>query len=875
MNDELPPKPKQKIHPTLGRSYLARAFSYLLFSLLTVTALPPETQWAIPLVLFFGFIYPTLFYQIAIRMKNTRMIGLAAYPIDAFLWSMAIIVSHYSIVMLLVAPQLAIVSCILMIGLWRGMVSLAIMTGVLLAGLQFVDVDLTGQFFFAQGVYGAFLTMGFMFYISLIVNKTTREFVSARHQLQDINKQVMAQTKQLVAISEVAQLVNSTLDIDEVMKTIMEQLNKEFDFTLMAIMFLDKDRETLHLDRLRGDVPDDVMGFLQGLHIPLSEKESAFTIAVSSKVPVYLADVSRDKGAAVGVSAAIYQRLPAKSLIAFPLIQHDEAIGVLTFANTEKHFALQSSDIDHIGRYVTYVVSALRNASDYREIQEARANADSANRAKSQFLANMSHELRTPMNAVIGYSEMLEEEAEDRGLDDLIPDLQKIRNAGHHLLELINDVLDLSKIEADKVELYPEHCNTEGLLADIEATAMPLFDNNDNRFKHEKTNELGEIFVDQTRLSQILLNLLSNAAKFTTEGLIRLTAERTSNGGTAWLVIRVTDSGIGMTPEQLERIFDPFSQADATTTREFGGTGLGLSISRKLCEIMGGTLTVESRKDVGSTFTVRIPVGESGQQINQQSKTPTSIKAVQAGLDADAHSILVIDDDEHIRDLMQRMLSREGYRVITAASGAAGIELARQLRPSVITLDVLMPDQDGWSVLAELKSDPDLVDIPVVMQTILDESHKGFMLGASEFLTKPIDRKRIIDVIRRLDHQANREALVVEDDEDTRSLMVDWLQTEGWQVHTARNGFEGVQSYLQHTPGLILLDLMMPEMDGFEFLDQIRQQPKAAESSVIVITAKDLTSMDLERLNGGVQRIIQKGNHSNEGILREIKRHLN
>jgi len=875
MNDKLSPKPKKRIHPALGRSNLARALTYILGSLLVVSALPAEMQWVIPLVLFFGFIYPTLFYQLAIRMKNTRLIGLAAYPVDALLWSLAVIATHYSIVMLLIAPQMAIISSILMVGLWRGLLSMAVMTAVLLAGLQWINPDLTGQFFFAQGVFGALLTMGFMFYISLFVNKTTRDFVSARHQLQDKNKQIMAQTEQLASISEVAHLVNSTLDIDEVMKTIMEHLNKEFDFTMMAIMFLDKERETLYLDRLRGDVPDAMVEVLQGLHIPLSEKASAFTIAVSSKAPYYVADVSRDTGAAEGVSAEIYQRIPAKSLITFPLIQDDETIGVLTFANTDKHFDLQDEDIDHIGRYVTYIVSALRNASDYREIQEARAMADAANRAKSQFLANMSHELRTPMNAVIGYSEMLEEEAEEQGLDNLIPDLRKIRNAGGHLLELINDVLDLSKIEANKIELYPEHLNTDGLLADIEATAMPLFDKNNNRFEHEKINQLGDVFLDQTRVSQVILNLLSNAAKFTNKGLVQLSAERTTQAETDWLIVKVTDSGIGMTSEQLERIFDPFSQADASTTREFGGTGLGLSISRKLCEMMGGTLTAESHKDVGSTFTVRIPVGDSNQAVNKRLSTPAKIDELATGEDNGAHCILVIDDDENIRDLMQRMLTREGYRVVTAASGAAGIELARQLRPSVITLDVLMPDLDGWSVLGQLKSDPNLVDIPVVMQTILDESHKGFMLGASEFLVKPIDRARIIEVIRRLDHQTERKALVVEDDEDTRSLIVDWLQSEGWQVDTASNGFEGVQAYLQHKPGLIILDLMMPEMDGFEFLDQIRQQPQATELSIIVVTAKDLTASDLERLNGGVQRIIQKGNHANEGILREIKRHLN
>ena len=350
------------------------------------------------------------------------------------------------------------------------------------------------------------------------------------------------------------------------------------------------------------------MELLLGLQIPLTEQESAFTIAVSTKAPYYISDVSRDTGAAEGVSAEIYQRVPAKSLITFPLIKDGEVLGVLTFANTETHFALEEQDIDHIGRYVTYIVSALRNASDYREIQEARAAADTANKAKSQFLANMSHELRTPMNAVIGYSEMLEEEAEDRGLEDMIPDLQKIRNAGGHLLNLINDVLDLSKIEADKIEIFEESCNTEELLAGIVSTAMPLFDKNKNRFETEFDGQLGEAILDRTKISQVILNLLSNAAKFTSEGLIRLAAEHARQDNTDWFVVSVSDSGIGMSEEQLERVFDPFSQADASTTREYGGTGLGLSISRKFCEIMGGTLTAESHEGSGSTFIMKVPL---------------------------------------------------------------------------------------------------------------------------------------------------------------------------------------------------------------------------------------------------------------------------
>jgi len=482
----------------------------------------------------------------------------------------------------------------------------------------------------------------------------------------------------------------------------------------------------------------------------------------------------------------------------------------------------------------------------------------------------MSHELRTPMNAVIGYSEMLEEEAEDQGLDDLIPDLQKIRSAGNHLLKLINDVLDLSKIEADKVELHHETFDLYQLMMDVEATAKPLLNRNGNRFEHDQLNELGKAFQDQTKMRQVVLNLLSNAAKFTSDGLIRMSTDRTRHGDTEWFTIDVTDTGIGMTTEQLEKVFDPFSQADSSTTREYGGTGLGLSISRKFCEMMGGTLTAQSEKGTGSTFTMRVPTG------TQQSAPGQDGSSLINGMpgEKEAACVLVIDDDEHVRDLMQRLLSREGFKVIVASNGKQGIDLARQVKPGVITLDVLMPGQDGWSVLNQLKADPDLANIPVVMQSILDESNKAFMLGASDYLTKPIKRSEIIDVVRRLQNQNNRRALVVEDDINAQTLMAGWLEGDGWEVHTAKNGLEGLQTFLEIEPGLIILDLMMPAMDGFEFLEQVRLQPKATDASVIVVTAKDLNAEDLERLNGGVKRIIQKGNHKTDDILREIKRSL-
>lgn len=861
MSTEKSVSPSRKIHPALKRSAWPRVTAYALGCPLVISLLPPGPGWVKWLVVFFSLFYPILFYLAGSRAKNTRAVGFAGYYIDALLWGLAIVATHYAIVMLAVAPLLAVITGVLMLGLRRGLISLAILLVVVLLGRFVVDVELTENFQIMQAAFGWTLIMVFMLYITLLVNKTTRNFVDARHKLEEQNLQIMEQTEQLQSISKVAQLVNSTLDIDEVMQTIFEQLNRVFDFSIMAILFLDKENQTLQLDRLCGEISEAEIEYLQGLKIPMSEQYSAFTIPITTKSPRYLADLATDRGILEGVSRDIYKLAPAKSLLTFPLMRNDEARGVLAFANIKNHFYLDGADIDHIGHYVTYVISALRNASDYREIQESRAAADAANKAKSQFLANMSHELRTPMNAVIGYSEMLEEEAEDQGLDDLIPDLKKIRSASSHLLQLINDVLDLSKIEADKIELCPELFVVENMLSDIEATTQPLIARNGNSFELEKVNELGEIFLDQTKVRQVVLNLLSNAAKFTRNGLIRLTAERNRQPDSDWLTIRVSDSGIGMTGEQLEHVFDPFSQADASTTREYGGTGLGLSISRKFCEMMHGTLTAESEKDVGSTFIIRLPVGMG----TKAGKGPVG--------DAVA-SVLVIDDDRHVQELMQRLLSREGYHVIGATDGAEGIRLAREHKPDIITLDVLMPEKDGWTVLGQLKSDPELVGIPVVMQSILDESNKAFMLGASDYLTKPIDRSRLVDVIRRLRKRDDQRALVVEDDSDTLSLVAKWLRDEGWEVDTATNGLEGVQSFLKHQPGLIILDLMMPAMDGFEFLEQIRDQDGSVGAAVIVVTAKDLTADDLERLNGGVERIIQKGDHDIKKVLNEINRYL-
>ncbi len=521
-------------------------------------------------------------------------------------------------------------------------------------------------------------------------------------------------------------------------------------------------------------------------------------------------------------------------------------------------------DVEHFTIPVMVAGERVGNMALYHDVGElldARRAAETASHSKSQFLANMSHELRTPLNAIIGYSEMLQEQMEEEGSTEYVSDLVKIRSAGRHLLSLINDVLDLSKIEAGKMELFLEEFTVAEMVRDVTTTVQPLVEHNGNRLVVDIDGAVGAACTDVTKMRQILFNLLSNASKFTEKGEIVLSVRRDG----ADLIYDVRDSGIGMTPQQSAKLFEAFAQADLATSKQFGGTGLGLAISRQFCRLMGGDITVVSEVGVGSTFIVRVPA---------EVTAPEEHSAADARTDAENASgelVLVIDDDPASRDLMQRHLSRAGYRTVGAAGGASGLQLARELRPAAITLDVLMPEMDGWAVLSALKGDPALADIPVIMATILNEKPLSLALGASDYVTKPIDRERLVSVLRRYAGSAEKRVLIVDDDEGARAILRRILAKEGWTAIEAENGRAALDRVAEQLPTVILLDLMMPEMDGFAFLSTLRERPDRQSIPVIVVSAMELTEGQRRLLNGGVQQILRKGAYSSHMLLEELR----
>jgi len=451
------------------------------------------------------------------------------------------------------------------------------------------------------------------------------------------------------------------------------------------------------------------------------------------------------------------------------------------------------------------------------------------------------------------------------GTEKAAEPLKRVHRAGQHLLGLINQVLDLSKIEAGKLELNPESVNLPPLIDEVIGTARQLAQQNKNQLVVDAQDNLGTLTTDPMRLRQILLNLLSNACKFTSQGEVKLRVRKVADGRN-WVDFAVSDTGIGMTPEQQAKLFEEFTQADSSTARRYGGTGLGLAITRKLARMMGGDVTVTSEPGKGSVFSVRLPAGAD----------PAARAAANGSRAPSSDCVLVIDDDAVARDLIADHLKAEGFAVTTAAGGLEGLKLAKELRPIAITLDVMMPDLDGWSVLAALRQDPELAEIPVIMITIMDEHRRGVALGAAGYLTKPIDRERLTRLIGRFRAPARpTRVLLVEDDAAQRERLRGWLDGDQWKVQEAGNGREALAVLKDAKPDVILLDLMMPEMDGFAVVAALQKEPRWSDIPVVVVTARDLDAKDRERLNSGVQSVLVKETFRPADLVERIRRLAN
>jgi GAF domain-containing protein/DNA-binding response OmpR family regulator/anti-sigma regulatory factor (Ser/Thr protein kinase) len=680
-------------------------------------------------------------------------------------------------------------------------------------------------------------------------------------EVQARTRELAQSVEELRALGEVSQAINSTLDVENVLTTIVAK----------AVQLSGTEAGTIYTfdEQLQEFRPRATHGMDEALVAAIRERPAhirttAIGKAAAQRTPIQIADALEDRSL---VLDAIVQA-GFRALLIVPLLRPGQIIGALVVRRREPG-EFPSHTVDLLETFADQSVLALQNARLFRELEQKSRELEVASKHKSQFLASMSHELRTPLNAVIGVTEMLLEDARDLKRDDEIEPLDRVLRAARHLLALINDILDLSKIEAGRMELHLESFPLGPLLEDVGKTIEPMAAKNGNRIVIDCAADLGSVHADQTRLRQALLNLASNANKFTERGSVTVGARPEQLHGRDWITVAVTDTGIGMTEEQMAKLFQEFSQASSSTASKYGGTGLGLAISRHFCRMMGGDITVESAPGVGSTFTIRLPRNVPSEPLPTQAHAPLVDPATGQ---AQAPLVLVVDDDATARELVERHLQRSGFAVVTARGGQEGLRLIRELRPAAVTLDIMMPDLDGWTVLAAVKGDPELATIPVVLMSIVDQKNRGYALGAAEYLVKPVDRAKLVETLTRICGTDGGRVLLVDDDEMVRRAVRHALEPLGWEVSEAGDGRLAIEALAAARPEVIILDLMMPNMDGFELLDELRSRAEWRDIPVVVITAKDLTEDDRERLNGGVERIIQK--RDRDEMLRELAREV-
>ena len=595
-----------------------------------------------------------------------------------------------------------------------------------------------------------------------------------------------------------------------------------------------------------------------------------------------------------------------RSALGVPLFRKETAIGALIVAYRSDH-AITDAEIELATALAAYASIAIENARLVSEIQNERDLAEQraqelavknkeverANRLKSEFVANMSHELRTPLNSILALSQILLERLDGELNDEQDKQVRIIERNGQNLLRLINDILDLSKIEAGRLDLIPSDFKLADVINSVRGTIAPLVVEKNLEVQLDLANDLPICHTDENKLKQILLNLLSNAVKFTERGSITVRARlgqavipatNTDIPG-PWLTVEVQDTGIGIAPEDQASVWEEFRQIDGSLARQYEGTGLGLAIVRRLVRLLGGEIALESAPGVGSTFRFSFPARLRGNQAvvqrgagdgaaGRDDAPPISSQGRYRS--SDRPLVLIVDDDLEVIYILEKYLRDDGYEIVAAQTGEEAIAKARELQPFAMTLDVMLPGRDGWEVIQELKSDPLTADIQIIMLSMLDNRQLGYSLGATDYLVKPVSRN---DLLQRLTQLRNgrplRTVAVVDDDPIEQRVLATALGDEGLQVSSFPGGVPALAWLADHTPDLITLDLMMPGMDGFEVLDELRKQEHLKTVPVLVITAKDISAEDRSRLNGRIAAIIQKGPRQREELLHEVRDTLN
>jgi signal transduction histidine kinase/CheY-like chemotaxis protein len=673
-------------------------------------------------------------------------------------------------------------------------------------------------------------------------------------ELEQRGKQLSASVDELRALGEVSRAVSSSLDLDEVLTTIVTRAAELSGADGGSIFEFEPSTAEFALRTCTG-TSEALVETLHQIRIGLDETFIGHAAATGEVRQAPDLDAQpRDP------HVDSLRRHGWRSMVAVPLRREDEIIGAL-IVRRKVPGALPEETVRLLETLASQSAVAIHNARVFHQLEQKTRELEVASQHKSDFLASMSHELRTPLNAVIGFSDVL--------LDRMFGDLNErqdeyvrdIRNSGRHLLELINEILDLSKVEAGQMELDLDAVSLTDLIDHGVAMVRGRAVGHGISLTCDVDPELGTAHADELKLKQVIVNLLSNAVKFTPDGgAVTATARRV--GSEAQVSVR--DTGIGIAPAEQDRIFEAFQRGGRAARTSTEGTGLGLTLSKRIVDLHGGRLWMESEPGVGSTFSFSIPLVPASAAAADSPAEPVDATG----------SILVVDDDRRSADLLRVYLEDAGYAVSVARDGIEGLELAGRLHPEAVILDILLPRLNGWDLLAQLKSDPATSDIPVVIVSMTDEQGAGFALGATDYLVKPVDRARLLDALSRCaPPQGERRTLVaIDDDPVDLDLLEAVLAPEGWRVVRATGGEAGVRAVRKERPAVVVLDLLMPDVDGFAVVEQLRADPFVGDVPVVVLTSKEMTAADRERLAGQISFLAQKGTFPQAELVRLVGR---